>query len=198
VAVQDDRDIAFTLSVTPDLVAAELEPGDTTCQNPVAVAEAFDGVRFQVGTYHRPGPPLEVMVRRRGSPGPIASGRLAGGYPDISKPTVPIRPAVPKDELVAVCVRNRGDRRVALYGGPELAKRRSRATLDGRDLRSDLTLVFTQNQTSALATAPEIFERASLFRPVWIGAWTYWLLLALVLLVVPALLAVALKRAYRP
>lgn len=197
VAAGDDRDLAFTLSVKPDLVAAEIPPGGVACQTPVVLAEEFQGVRFQVGTYHRPGPPLEVFVRRPGSALPIASGRLAGGYPDVSRPTVAIAPRVPTGTRAALCVRNRGERRVALYGGPEMANLRSTVTVDGRDVKTDLTLVFTRKPASALATVPEIFERASAFRPAWIGPWSYWLLAGLALLLVPALLAVALGGAFR-
>jgi hypothetical protein len=33
-----------------------------------------------------------------------------------------------------------------------------------------------------------VFQRASLFRPGFVGAWTYWVLAALMVLAVPALL----------
>ncbi len=197
VAATDDRDVAFTLGVKPDLVAAELAPGGVVCQTPVAVAETFEAVRFQVGTYRRPGPELEVFVRRLGDPRPIASGRLAGGYPDLSKPTVTVDPPVAKGTRAAVCFRNRGDQRVALYGGPDVAKLGSTTRSAGRDQETDLTLTFVGDESTALATTPEIFERASLFRPVWIGPWAYWLLAGLLLVAVPALLVAAL-RAVRP
>ena len=195
VAAGDQRDIAFTLGVTPDLVAAELAPGSVVCQTPVPVSERFGGVRFQVGTYRRPGPPLDVVVR--GAYGPLASGRLPAGYPDVSQPTVALDGEVAAGGLAAVCIRNRGDRRLALYGGPELANGRSAAEVDGRDQRTDLTLVMTTRKpASALASVPEIFERASLFRPVWVGRWTYWLLAGLILLLTPAALLWSLRDAF--
>lgn len=195
VAATDDRDVAFTLGVKPDLVAAEITPGGVVCQTPVAVAETFRAVRIQVGTYRRRGPALEVLVRRQGSAPPIASGRLAAGYPDVSKPTIAIDPPVSKGTRAAICFRNLGDRRVALYGGPEVAKLGSAARLGGRDLSTDLTLTFVGEPSSALATSPEIFERASLFRPVWIGPWAYWLLVVALLGAVPVLLVRSLIQA---
>jgi hypothetical protein len=193
VAATDDRSVAFTLGVNPGLVAAEVAPGRVVCQTPVSVADTFGAVQFQVGTYHRSGPELEVFVRRQGSPRPTAAGRLAAGYPDVSKPIVAIDPAVSKGTRAEICFRNLGDRRVALYGGPEMAKRGSTARLGSRDLRTDLTLTFMGDQSTAIATTPEVFERASLFRPVWIGPWAYWLLAGLLLIAVPALLIAALR-----
>jgi hypothetical protein len=198
VAARDDRDVAFTLGVSPGLVAAEIAPGAESCQTPIDVAQPFGGVRFQVGTYRRPGPPLDIAVRRPGSARPIASGLLPGGYPDVSQPTVALDREVPTGARVAVCFRNRGDRRLALYGGPELAALGSNAELDGSDLRTDLTLVFTGESSSVLAAVPDVFERASLFRPVWIGAWAYWLLAGLILLLVPAALVWSLRAAFGP
>ncbi|HYJ00535.1 MAG TPA: hypothetical protein VEX36_12770 [Thermoleophilaceae bacterium] len=195
-AARDERDLAFTLGVAPGLVAAELGPGGVACQTPVDVAESFDGVRLFVGTFHRPGQPLGVTVRRAGRGGPIAKGRLPSGYPDGARPTVALDATASAGEQVEVCVRNLGDRRVALFGGPELAKRDSTVEIAGRDQHTDLVLEFTQESRSALAWLPEIFDRASVFRPVWVGTWTYWLLVGLVLLGAPALLARALRDAF--
>jgi hypothetical protein len=40
-----------------------------------------------------------------------------------------------------------------------------------------------------------VFERAALFRPGWVGAWTFWLLLAALVIGVPTLLGRALRAA---
>jgi hypothetical protein len=50
---------------------------------------------------------------------------------------------------------------------------------------------------SFAALVPAILDRAALFRAPGIGAWTYWLLGALVGLAVPALLVLALGAAER-
>lgn len=195
VAASDDRDLAFTLGVMPGLVAAELAPGSEACQTPVTVGEAFDGLRTQIGTYERRGQPLEVSVRRIGGE-VLARGRLPGRYDDISQPHIALGTTVARDERVAVCFRNVGTRKVALYGGPELAKRGSTVTVGGRDTATDLTLLFTRPSRSALAQVPDVFERASLFRPAWIGPWVFWLLGGLVLIGVPGLVALALRDAF--
>jgi hypothetical protein len=192
VAARDQRDLAFTLGVAPGLVAAELGPREAACQVPVPVATEFDGVTAQFGTYHRPGPPVAVSVETFEGGRSLASGRLPGGYPDFSRQRVPLDATVAAGERVAVCVHNLGRRKLALYGGPELARRGSTVEIDGRDQGTDLTLFFTTDSRSAAALLPEVFDRASLFRPAWVGPWTFWLLGALLLLAVPALLTLAL------
>lgn len=192
VGASDRRDLAFTLGVAPGLVAADLPPGAEGCQRPVAVAEPFDGVRVQVGTYERPGPPLEVEVAALDGGATLATGRLEGGYPDVSQPTVALDRTVPDGRRVEVCVRNAGGRKLALYGGAELAKRESGVTVDGQPVATDLTLVFTREPRSVLSQVPTMLDRAALFRPGWVGAWTFWLLGALLVVGAPALLARAL------
>jgi hypothetical protein len=195
VVAGESRNTAFTLGVAPGLPAAELRPGAEVCQTPVAVAEAFDGVRMQVGTYRRQGPPLAVSIRKPDGGRVLAAGRIPGGYADVSQPEVQLDSTVAAGPRVAICVRNSGQRKVALYGGSELAHSGTSAKIDGRDEGTDLTLVFVRPPTSLLSQTSEIFERASLFRPVWIGPWAYWLLAGLLLLGVPALLARAMGAA---
>jgi hypothetical protein len=52
-----------------------------------------------------------------------------------------------------------------------------------------------RHPTTALSLVPTMFRRAGLFHGGWVGAWTYWLLAALVALAVPALLVRALRDA---
>jgi hypothetical protein len=196
-ASQDERDLAFAFGVVPGLVAAELPPDAQACQRPVAVGGNFDGVELLVGTYEGGGQPLAVTVRRTDGGRILAEGRVAGGYPDFSERSVQMDRSVVRGERVAVCVRNDGKRRIALYGGPELAKRNSAVAVDGREQPTDLTLTFTTASRSALSQLPAIFDRASLFRPAWVAPWTFWLLGGLLLLAVPALLGAALRDAFR-
>jgi hypothetical protein len=45
------------------------------------------------------------------------------------------------------------------------------------------------------ALVPDAFERASRFRPEWVGPWTFWTLLGLLVAGLPALLAAAYRSA---
>jgi hypothetical protein len=195
VAAGDSRAFAFTLGVPPGQVAAELRPGQTACQAPILVSSEFSRLRFQVGTYGRRGEPLELVVRSFRSGRALGQGRLRGGYLDVSQPSVPVGRVAP-DQPVEVCIRNGGERKVALYGGTTAAAPGTDARVEGAETGTDLTLVFERAEPrSMLATVPDVFRRASVFRPGWVGSWTFWALAVLLGAGVPALLALALARA---
>jgi hypothetical protein len=193
-----ERTLAFTLGVPKGAPVAPLRPGEVVCQAPIAVpdaAAAFDRVAFQIGTYRRPGPPLEVTVEPAAGGRPVARGQLASGYQDVSVSSVAVGRVTTRDP-VRVCIRNRGTDRAAIYGAADAASRTSTASLNGRPLNADLSLVFEREHARSLASlVPAMLDRASLFRASWLGAWAYALLALVVVLGIPALLALALRDA---
>jgi hypothetical protein len=103
---------------------------------------------------------------------------------------------VPAERTVVVCVMNRGRRAAYLYSAPDGAARGSTGSIEGRPVGVDFALEFTRRDPRSIAAlVPAVFERAALFRPDGIGAWTYIVLVALVVLAVPALLVGALRAA---
>jgi len=193
VAATDERRLAFTLGVLPG-VPVELRPDSEACQRPVWVSEPFDRVQLQIGTYGRAGQPLAVSVRTLGGR-ELAQGRLGGGYPDVSRPDIVVGEV--DRGRVAVCVENTGHRKVALYGGPSLAAVGA-LWIDGSRTETDATMVFLRDEPrSLLALLPDIFDHAAVFKPAWVGAWTFWLLAALLFAAVPVLLGAGLRAALR-
>lgn len=184
--------LAFTLGAAPQAAIAKLKAGQQICQRSINVPPhaGFDRVALQIGTNHHPGSALGVVVRRHGG-GVLGRGALAGGYPDI-----PLHGGyreivtghVAADQPIDVCVANQGSRTVTLYGSGALANRTSDATLDGRPAQYDVAMVFRTEKRSRGSQLGHVFARAALFRPGFAGAWTYWVLAALVVLAVPALL----------
>jgi hypothetical protein len=190
------RTLAFTLSVPPQAGLIVLHPSQRACQRPISVAAGFDAVQPQLGTFRRSGPALAVTVERT-SGQVLAQGRLAGGYADVARPSIPVG-HVPGGGSVAVCIRNEGTRKVALYGSADAASPTSTALLDGKPTGFDAALIFRDaHPHSTLAVLPAMFDRASLFRAGWIGAWLYWTLLVVVVVGVPLLLGWALFLALR-
>ena len=188
---------AFTLGVTPFAVAAELPPGGAVCQAPIRVPDGarFDAVELVLGTYRRPGPPVAVAVRDAGGGELLARGELAAGYPDNTRRAVRTGP-VAEGASIEVCVRNRGSRRVALYGsGAGASPTSDLRTASGEVLPTDLDLVFlTTEGRPLLALVPAVLQRATLFHGGLAPAWLLWLVLALLVVGVPLLLARALGR----
>src|SRR5215204_2514461 len=92
-ALLNQRSQAFTLGVTRSSTTA-IGGGQEACQSPIAVPAggAFDGVTFAVGTEHRPGPRLDVVVRAADPDRPsalrgaaVGRGTLRAGYPDVDR-----------------------------------------------------------------------------------------------------------------
>jgi len=207
-ALAGDRSQAFTLGVARSS-PVELKPRQTVCQAPVTVPPdgAFDGIRVSVGTRGRPGPPLEATVRTVDPADPaattgavLARGTLARGYREY--PAVPAQTVwvgrVPAGRTVTVCLQNRGRGRVAVFGDVDAAARTSTSFVEGAGTGLDVALDFQRREPRSLASLiPAMLDRAALFRAQWIGTWTYWLLGALVLLAVPALLVRAVRDAAR-
>lgn len=187
-AVIEQRDLAFTLGVQPAQVAAVLKPGDQVCQRPLyASAEAAD-VRFKVGTYGRPGGPLDVTTRSLPNGSVVNTGAVSGGYADNSTLRAPVA-GVKEGEVISLCLLNRGSRRLALYGGAPQAARTSAAFVNGKNANTDLTLIFERSHSrSMLSALPDVFRHAALWHPGWVGAWTFWVLLVVMATGVPLLL----------
>jgi hypothetical protein len=197
VAQRDGRTFAFTSNVRPTHVVASAVPGGEACQREVEAIERFDAVEALIGTHARPGPPVAVTVRERGGGRVVARGRLPAGAPDNRAVRVVVEPSVGRGQDVDVCFRNEGGSAVAFYGGaPEETP--GHAFEGSRPGAGDMRLVFFRGEPrSVLSMVPRMFERAAVFRPDPVAAWTFWGLLALVAAGVPGLLALALRAALR-
>ncbi len=195
IAAREERHLAFTLGVVGDRVVARIDPGRTACQTPIDASAPFDAVELVFGTYALPGPPLVVSVRDASSGRELAAGRLEGGYPDNRARTVPLEREAPEGRI-SVCLRNAGAGPVALYGNASQAAYASTLRLDGRDVGLDAQMVFLHDESiKLLSLTPEMFRRAATFNASWVGPWVFWALAAGVGLIVPLLLALALRTA---
>lgn len=191
VAGRDERDLAFTTGVVPTIPAAQLRPGVQVCQTNITVPTAFTRVRVKAGSPGGPGQPLAVDVRDE-SNALIAHGRIPGGYPYTTEQSARVG-EVKAGRRVAVCVRNAGTRRAQVFGNTDVASLPTQAFVAGKLLPTDVTLVFLEDhRRSMLSALPDVFERASVFRPGWVGPWVYWVLMGLAVAAVPVLLARAL------
>jgi hypothetical protein len=184
-AALDDRERAFTVGLPPVRVAAELQPGQSVCRAGIDVPAAFSRLSLATASFGRAGPALSVSAGD-------GRGRVPAGYPDNSTVEVDVGEQA-EGGRIDVCVTNEGDHRVALYGSPPDTPP---DYLGDPDLTPELGIAFVREESrSMLGLVPEAFERAALFRPEWVGAWTFWVLLGLVLAGVPLLLAAAYRSA---
>jgi hypothetical protein len=198
-AALERRDLAFTTGVPITRVAAILKENGDACQGNVHVLEDFDRVELVPVALDDSTPPLGLEVLDARAHSRVAGGRADGGYPDKRRLAIATG-RVPAGTRIDVCVRNRGDDSVGIAGGK--AESVAGSTLVANSLldeRRALTLRFRRAEPrSVLSQVPVVFERAALFRPGWVGPWTFWALAALVALGVPLLLARALSAALAP
>ena len=196
VAVTNQRHLAFSLAVRASQPGILIQPGQSICQRAIDVEQPFDSVTLLLATYFQPGPRLEMRVTDSRSGRVLATGVLPDGYPDGKKSVARLRRTVPAGGRATLCVRNTGARKVALFSGPYSDNAPSTGAIDGRYISYDLLVDFERSKSrSTLSLIPDVFERASLFHPAWVGAGTFWVLAGLLLFGVPVLLLRALASA---
>jgi hypothetical protein len=195
-AATDQRHLAFSLAVRASEPGVVVYPGHEACQRDIDVEERFDSVTILPAAYFKPVPRLELRVLDRPSGRTIAIGVLPVGHLENRATTIRLAPAVPRGRRVDICFRNAGAWKVALFSGPATDNEPSFGTLDGRLLPSDILIDFVRSEPrSTLSLIPDIFRRAALFHPSWVGAWTFWILAAVLVLAVPAALVAAVRAA---
>jgi hypothetical protein len=195
-AVTDKRHLAFSLAVRPSQPGILIQAGQEICQRDIDVEEPFDEVSLLLATYFQPGPRLDLRVTDTRTGRLLSAGVLPDGYPDSKVSVAELRGTVPAGGRATLCVRNAGTRKVALFSGPGTDNEPSFGAIDGRYIDSDLLAEFVRSKPrSTLDLIPDVFQRASLFHPAWVGAWTFWALAGLLLVGVPLLLTRALAAA---
>ena len=202
VGATDERELAFTTNVRAVRTVVDVVPGSQACQTGLESAAEFDVVELLPGTGELPGPPLLVTAREAFTYRELATGRLPAGARDNQGVRVRLERPVPEGELFDLCVRNDGDRPVAFYGGPTRESPGhsvvGEPSAEVHPGKGDMKIVFLRSEPrSALAQLPDMFDRATRFRPDIVGEWTFWLLLVAVAAGIPALLAFALRATRR-
>jgi hypothetical protein len=176
-------------------VALDVVPPDAAiCVSDIAIEQHSQEARFQVGTFGRPGPPLDVIVTGVGY---RTATQVRGGYADNAVQALPIRPPS-GDQLVRVCVHNRGSDKIALYAANDSARSRARVDVDGKLLRATPALAFYEASDRSIAKrVPITVERMSTFRGPLGHEWLIWLVLVAFVVVLPLAIGAALWRDWR-
>jgi hypothetical protein len=187
-------DLVYSPGASAQLAVTELPRGARGCQGPMRSPDgaAFDRVALTVGTAGAPGPPLRVEVVDAESERVLGAGSLARGYPGATEQVVPVGEVRTKDALL-VCLIPAAN--VAVLGQAGGASPHTTATVDGADSGVDFAVTLRSAERSLIASAPEMAERASLFRPGWVSPVVYLLLALGVIVAAPLLLARGFGRA---
>jgi hypothetical protein len=192
-----DRDQPAAVPNPPPLKRVALDdvpPRAAICISDIAIEQRSEQARFQVGTFGRPGPPLDVVVTGAGY---RAVGQARGGYADNAVQSVTIRPPS-RDQLVRVCIRNRGSDKIALYAANDSARSRARVDVGGSPVRATPALAFYEASDRSIAErVPVTVERMSTFRGPLGHEWLIWLVFLAFVVLLPLGIGAALWRDWR-
>ncbi len=175
--ISDQRSTAFSLEVPNAGPVITLSHGQRACQGPVVAQAAFAGLELWRAAVPPPGTTLRISVVATGG-AVLSSGslRVLSGAP--ASPSVRLSHTVSAGTSLSLCFVNAGPAPVALLGAPPDP---GSGVLErgGHDLASAAAVVLLRpHSSSLLSLLGTVFRRAALFRPTWVGAWTFWLLLA--------------------
>ncbi len=196
-ALRERPAVSSTPIVRPPAVVAELQlrPGTEACVSEVLFTPEAQEVKVQVTrTRQDAGPPLQVTAAAAGY---RARAAAPGGYGPRRDLELAIPPAPRQVAGGRLCLRNAGRGDVWLLGTvEERALATQRTSLDGRPAPVQLAVTLQERENRSLpARAGELVDRAAVFRPGYLAPPVLWLLLAAVLLAVPAAVLAALRRA---
>jgi hypothetical protein len=186
--------LVYSPGVSAQIPVTELPRGARGCQGPMRSPGGadFDRIGLAVGRAGAPGPPLRIEVVEADGGRVLGVGSLAGGYPGATEQVVPVG-QVRTDGALRVCLIPRA--KVAVLGQPGLASRQTTATVDGADSGVDFAVTLQSADRSLIASAPDVAERAALFRAGWISPVVYLLLGLSIIVAAPLLLVRGLGRA---
>lgn len=178
-------------SVSPDVTLATLSPqSGPLCVATVSPPAQTVGIRLLASAA---GTTRMTMSTRR------ADGKLLG----VTRPQAFTRGASPilplpraSGQQLTLCWRSTGPVKIVGNANGNLAADQV-STLGKRPVNGDISIEYMQaGSHSALAMIPTVFQRASLFRPSWVGPWTFWVvfLVALAVLLTGIWLLLAIGR----
>jgi hypothetical protein len=192
--------LVYTIGVQPQVPVTALAASARACQAPLLPPrdEPIERIGFHASGGERVEMSLidaEGRTIARGGARPAAPPP-AGTRPQLTTADVEaVRPRGP----VSACIANAGSQPVTIWGTIDAASGDTTAQVDGKPIGADMAVVLERRtERSLLALAPEMAERASLFRARWLSPVAYGVLALLVLVGVPALLLGALRSAARP
>lgn len=195
--VTKERDIPAEVPSPPPLSFTDLDVvrgGGRLCMTDAAISAESRQMRFKLGTYGRPGPPLAVTVRGAQY---RAARTVATGYPDNSTLAIDL-PRPGHSQLVTVCVRNRGRSRIAFYAASDRAESRVHVFTNGKRVAPTPMLSFNEAHPTTIAKRAGVTAgRIAVFRGFLDHAWIVWTVAFLTAIGVPLLIGLALAAAAR-
>jgi hypothetical protein len=176
-----------TNSVEPVSYVAEAQPGEPVCVPGLRIPAGTARIQLQLISQTRARPALSMALTltdgRRTVEGRLGPMQVGGNRISTAVFAAPGLARVPSEAPASLCLRSAG---VVNWGGTPLPAPPSTSapSVAGHPVAGRVAVWYlprTGSQRSYLASASEILNRASLFRPGLVGPWLYVVILALVL-----------------
>jgi len=171
-------------SVAARADVVQIRPGVRMCVLRQRVPDGTGRIRFKIDSQTRAQPAYRVTVRPAG--GPAISGRVAGSAAGFRSIDVPLERPLPDTArgfaFADICLTPSDTGGPVFAWGTNQLSDTDHPVRLGRhkDVPNRVALWFlpkTPQERSILGQLGTVFERASIFRPRFVGPWTFWLVL---------------------
>jgi hypothetical protein len=165
----------FALDAPNQYQVALLKPGDQVCEGPITTPAPIQGIGIWGGAVIGSSQ-LTATIEDAVSHRPLATGTITAAR--ASELRKLLNATVPPGRAVRVCLRGRSGQ-FSLLGSPAVD---SGVVVHGGVPNSEFSLVLLRRSgQTLLGSLPLAFGRAALWRPSWVGSWTFWVLAGLLL-----------------
>lgn len=174
----------------------EVPPDEQACVDEVSFDGDSEVVELTALAGKRPGPSLEVVANADGY---RAETTVPGGYDRPALVRADLNPPE-RSAIGTLCIRNAGDRRVALLSTNDVrtSSLRSTTRVGGEPVPQDVSVRLVAAESGTVVDrAGELVARAAAFKPPLLGAWLIWLVLLLAAVGVAAGALYALASSFR-
>ncbi len=163
----------FALDAPNQFPLLTLKPGMRVCEGPVSSDAPVGGVGIWGASLGAPGR-LTVDVLAPSGRSRLASGSLSAGTAE-DEYTSRLEPVVPAHTPILICLR--GETAAFSLAGSQAVN--PKVVMTGPVAGKEFSLVLIAGgHPSLLSSLSTVFSRAELWRPSWVGSWTFWALAA--------------------
>jgi hypothetical protein len=162
---------------------APVKAGEKMCVRDILVPAGTQRIRWGIDTQDKPRIPIEMQVRLHG--GPVLTGHVVrSATPGFHKVDIPMDAPVPGGapyRVADICLLPQGSGgQIFVWGRTQLDITSKPIEVGKQRIPNRVALWFLplkHEKRSILAQLGTMFERASLFRPGFVGPWTFWVIL---------------------
>jgi hypothetical protein len=165
----------FALDAPNQGQVALLKPGHQVCEGPITTPAPIQGVGIWGGAVVGSSQ-ITATIEDASTHRPLATGTITAAGPSELRKL--LSATVPPGRAVRVCLRGRSGQ-FSLLGSAAVDPA---VVLHGGVAGSEFSLVLLRRSgQSLLGSLPLAFGRAALWRPSWVGSWTFWVFAGLLL-----------------